>query len=179
MWCFVGFLGVFFGFFSFSLSCMIQQTVIVLWHIKLIYYNIESEKIVHITKRRQLRMLQWKLTLVNMIVLKQYQNLQLLQNLNQYNYVHVLKSLVKKLWYHPLQYVIFQLYLCIVLWCVVCLQTLLWQQVTYSYWWDDGLRFALEEAAQLYFIVLAHWNNCPQVNLAELHSDTLSWFVAN
>ena len=44
--------------------------------------------------------------------------------------------------------------------------------------WDDEIRFVLDKHVQLDLIVLAHWNNSPQIDMSP-HSDTLSWFRAN
>jgi hypothetical protein len=43
---------------------------------------------------------------------------------------------------------------------------------------DDVVRFVLDQHAELDFIVPAHWNNNPRINMP-LHSDTLFWFRAN
>jgi hypothetical protein len=49
-------------------------------------------------------------------------------------------------------------------------------RTSYFEWDDDEVRFVLDQHAELdFFIVLAHWNNSPQVDMS-LHSDTLSWF---
>jgi len=42
---------------------------------------------------------------------------------------------------------------------------------------DDNIRFLLEQHAQLDFIVLAHINNSPLVDMS-FHSGTLFWFRA-
>jgi hypothetical protein len=42
---------------------------------------------------------------------------------------------------------------------------------------DDEVRFVLDQHAE-FFLVLAHWNNSPRVDMS-LHSDTLYWFHAN
>ena len=44
---------------------------------------------------------------------------------------------------------------------------------------DDEVHFVLDQCTELdFFIVLAHWNNSPQVDMS-FHSDTLFWFRAN
>jgi hypothetical protein len=43
-------------------------------------------------------------------------------------------------------------------------------------WWDDG-HFVLDKLSWI-FMVLAHWNNNPQVDMS-LYLDTLSWFWSN
>ena len=43
---------------------------------------------------------------------------------------------------------------------------------------DDEVRFVLDQHTELDFIVLAHWNNSPQVEMSP-HSDTLFWFRVN
>jgi len=45
-------------------------------------------------------------------------------------------------------------------------------------WNDDEVRFVLDQHAELDFIVLAHRNNSPLLDMS-LHPDTLSWFRAN
>ena len=45
-------------------------------------------------------------------------------------------------------------------------------------WDDDKVRFVLDQRAELDFIVLAHWNNSPRIDMS-LHSDTLFLFWAN
>jgi hypothetical protein len=42
-------------------------------------------------------------------------------------------------------------------------------------WDDDKVRFVLDQRAELDFIVLAHWNNSPRIDMS-LHSDTLFLF---
>ena len=50
------------------------------------------------------------------------------------------------------------------------------EQVNFQ--WDDEVRFVLDKHAWLNFIVLAHWNNSPHVDISP-HWDTLSWFRAH
>ena len=50
------------------------------------------------------------------------------------------------------------------------------EQVNFQ-WDGDEVRFVLDQQAELIFIVLAHWNNSPLVDMS-LHSDTLFWFRA-
>jgi hypothetical protein len=45
-------------------------------------------------------------------------------------------------------------------------------------WYDDEVRFVLDQHACWIFIVLAHWNNSSRIDMS-LHSVTLSWFRAN
>jgi hypothetical protein len=53
-----------------------------------------------------------------------------------------------------------------------------WEQVNFR-WADDEVRFVLDQHAELdFFIVLAHWNNSPQVDMS-LHLDTLFWLRTN
>ena len=51
------------------------------------------------------------------------------------------------------------------------------EQVNFQ-WNDDEVCFVLDHHTELDFIVLAHWNNSPWVDMS-LHSDTLFWFRAN
>ena len=51
------------------------------------------------------------------------------------------------------------------------------EQVNFQ--WDDEVRFVLDQKAKLdFYIVLAHWNNSPRVDMS-LHQDTLFSFRAN
>ena len=54
-----------------------------------------------------------------------------------------------------------------------------WREQVNFQWDDDDVRFALDQHTEkFFFIVLAHWNNSPWVDIS-LHSDTLFWFRAN
>jgi hypothetical protein len=53
-----------------------------------------------------------------------------------------------------------------------------WQEQVNFQWDGDEILFVLDQQAELVFIVLAHWNNSPRVDMS-LHSDTLFWFRAN
>ena len=48
-----------------------------------------------------------------------------------------------------------------------------------NFQWDgDEVGFVLYQQAELFFILLAHWNNSPWVDMS-LHTDTLFLFRAN
>jgi hypothetical protein len=47
----------------------------------------------------------------------------------------------------------------------------------YIRWYDNAIRFLLDQHAWLVFIVLTNWNKSPRVNIS-LYSDTLSWLQA-
>jgi hypothetical protein len=53
-----------------------------------------------------------------------------------------------------------------------------WREQVNFQWDDDEVRFVLDQHAELVFIVLAHWNNSPRVDML-LHPDTLFWFRSN
>ena len=57
------------------------------------------------------------------------------------------------------------------------LSAISWREVNLQ-WDDDEVRFVLDQHAELDFIVLAHWNNSPRVNMPP-HADTLFWFRVN
>ena len=52
-----------------------------------------------------------------------------------------------------------------------------WREQTKFQWYDDEVRFVLDQHAELDVIVLTHWNNSPRTDLSP-HSGTLSWFRA-
>jgi len=51
-------------------------------------------------------------------------------------------------------------------------------RTSFIQWNDVDVRFVLDQHAELDFLVLAHWNNSPRVDMS-LHSDILIWFLAN
>jgi hypothetical protein len=52
-----------------------------------------------------------------------------------------------------------------------------WREQCSMRWWWDPL-CTRQTTLNLIFIVLAHWNNSPRIEISP-HSDTLSWFRAN